>query len=186
MSLLSNHIEAIIFCAEKPIGTLEIKNCLTEMFEAEVPEEHIQEAIDQLTTKYNDDGFSFGLNRLSGGYIFLTKPAYQASLSIFLKQASKKRLSASALETLAIVAYKQPIAKTQLEQIRGVNCDYSIQKLLEKEIIEIKGKSDAPGRPILYGTNTKFLDYFGLNSLSELPQPKDFASLDNEIGGISE
>lgn len=156
------------------------------MFEAEVPEEHILEAIDQLKERYADDEYSFGLNKISGGYIFLTKPAYQSSLSIFLKQASKKRISASALETLAIVAYKQPISKTQLEQIRGVNCDYSIQKLLEKEIIEIKGKSEAPGRPILYGTNSKFLDYFGLNHLNELPQPKDFASLDNEIGGTAD
>lgn len=155
------------------------------MFEAEVPVEHISEAIDFLIQKYEDEQFSFAIYSMAGGYQFLTKPAYQTSLSILLKQASKKRLSASALETLSIIAYKQPISKSQAEAIRGVNCDYAIQKLLEKEIIEIKGKSDGPGRPLLYGTNDKFLEYFGINSISELPQPKDFAINDNEIGNTT-
>ena len=112
----------------------------------------------------------------------MTKPAYQSSIGIFLKQQSKKRLSNSALETLAIIAYKQPITKPQLEQIRGVNCDYSTQKLLEKELIEIKGKAETPGRPMLFGTSGKFMEYFGINDLSELPTPKDFPTDENKIG----
>ena len=91
-------------------------------------------------------------------------------------------MSTSALETLAIVAYKQPITKSEVEQIRGVNCDYAIQKLLEKELIEIKGKADTVGKPLIYGTNDKFMDYFGINSLNDLPTPKDFRQEENEIG----
>lgn len=156
------------------------------MFEAEVPLEDIHSALDGLLKKYEEDNFPFQIFKTGGGFHFLTKPAYQTSISILLKQKSKKRLSTSALETLAIIAYKQPITKNQVEQIRGVNCDYAIQKLLEKELIEIKGKSDGIGRPVLYGTNQKFMEYFGINDLKELPLPKDFAQNDNEIGISSE
>jgi len=103
-----------------------------------------------------------------------------------LKQQSKKRMSNSALETLSIIAYKQPITKSEIEQIRGVNCDYSVQKLLEKELIEIKGKSASVGRPLIYGTSNNFMEYFGINDLKELPTPKDFAPEENVIGEQSE
>ena len=128
------------------------------------------------------DEYSFEPIYSGGGYQFLTKPAYQASIGILLKQQSKRRLSNSSLETLAIIAYRQPITKSEIEQIRGVNCDYAVQKLLEKELIEIKGKSDAVGRPLIYGTTESFNDYFGINSLNELPTLKDFVQKENEIG----
>lgn len=152
------------------------------MFEAEVPIEDIQASLEKLLQKYEDDNYPFKVFSMGGGYQFLTKPAYQSSISILLKQKSKKRLSTSALETCAIIAYKQPITKHQIEQIRGVNCDYAIQKLLEKELVEIQGKSDGVGRPILYGTTAKFMEYFGINSLKDLPMPKDFSKDENEIG----
>ena len=156
------------------------------MFEADVPEKDIKKALDIIENKYQDETFSFQLVKTGGGYQFLTKPAYQASIGILLKQQSKKRLSTSALETLSIIAYKQPVTKTDMEQIRGVNCDYAVQKLLEKELIEIKGKSESVGRPILYGTSDRFMDYFGINQLSELPTPKDFATQENEMGNNEE
>ena len=184
MDFLGNHIEALVFCSEKPIKTSELKTCLTEMFEADVPEKDIIKGLETIDKKFQDDAFSFQLIKSGGGYQFLTKPAYQASIGILLKQQSKKRLSTSALETLSIIAYKQPVTKTEMEQIRGVNCDYSVQKLLEKELIEIKGKSESIGRPILYGTSPMFMDYFGINELNELPTPKDFAPQENEIGNI--
>jgi segregation and condensation protein B len=87
---------------------------------------------------------------------------------------------------LAVVAYKQPVTKTEIEQIRGVSCDYALQKLLEKELITIKGKSETVGRPILYGTNQKFMEHFGINNLKDLPQLKDFTTLENEIGQVNE
>lgn len=152
------------------------------MFEADVPIDDITKGLEILEKKYDADDYSFGLAQSGGGFQFLTKPAYQASISILLKQQSKKRLSNSAMETLAIIAYKQPVTKTDIEQIRGVNCDYAVNKLLEKELIEIKGKADTIGRPMLYGTNDKFMDYFGINSLKDLPTPKDFVQDDNAIG----
>lgn len=159
---------------------------MAEMFAAEIPLEHIEDALAKIEQKFQADEFSFALYHHAEGYHFLTKPAYQASIKILLKQASKKRLSTSSVETLAIIAYKQPISKGQIEQIRGVNCDYAVQKLLEKGLIEIRGKSEAVGRPIIYGTSSKFMEYFGLKSLSELPQPKDIAPEENEIGLPSE
>ena len=186
MNFLQNHIESLIFCSNEPIKAEEIRQCLNEMFEAEIPEEDIQTAIEALLTKYENEDFPFQVFKIASGYQFLTKPAYQSSISILLKQKSKKRLSTSALETIAIIAYKQPISKGQIEQIRGVNCDYAIQKLLEKELIEIKGKSEGVGRPILYGTSQKFLEYFGINDMKDLPTPKDFAREENEIGELNE
>ena len=152
------------------------------MFDSDVPLDHIESAIYELRKKYNQDDFSFALEHLAGGYQFLTKPAYQSSISILLRQQSQKRLSTAQLETLSIVAYKQPITKGEIEQIRGVNSDYSVQKLLEKELIEIKGKSEGVGKPLIYGTSEKFMEYFGINSIQDLPQPKDFAQPDNQIG----
>lgn len=182
MDFLGNHIEALIFCSPKAIKTEDIQSCLSEMFEAEVPLEDIEKGLEAISEKYSADDYPFEVVKSGGGYQFLTKPAYQASIGILLKQQSKRRLSASAMETLSIIAYKQPVTKSEVEQIRGVNCDYSVQKLLEKELLEIKGKSDAVGRPLLYGTSDKFMDYFGINDLRELPTPKDFATADNEIG----
>lgn len=182
MDFLQNHIEALIFCSQEPVKSEEIRQCLSEMFEADVPEADVLAALEALLLKYEADTSPFQVYKIGGGYQFLTKPAYQSSLSIFLKQKSKKRLSTSALETIAIIAYKQPITKTQIEQIRGVNCDYAIQKLLEKELVEIRGKSDGVGRPVLYGTSDKFMEYFGINDLKDLPNPKDFAKEENTIG----
>lgn len=152
------------------------------MFNADVPEEDIVGAVQRLTEKYEQEHFAFQLNKAAGGYQFLTKPAYQASIGIMLKQQSKKRLSTSALETLSIIAYKQPVSKTEVETIRGVNCDYAVQKLLEKGLIEIQGKGESVGRPLIYGTSSKFMEYFGISELNELPTPKDFSQEINTIG----
>ncbi|MDJ1470942.1 SMC-Scp complex subunit ScpB [Cytophagaceae bacterium DM2B3-1] len=181
MNFLQNHVEALIFCSAQPIKIVDIQQCLSEMFEADIPKEDIENAIQDLLHKYQSDEYTFGIYHIAEGYQFLTKPAYQASIGILLKQSAKKRLSTAALETVAIIAYKQPITKTELEHIRGVNCDYAIQKLLDKELIEIMGKAETLGRPLLYGTSKKFMEYFGIQSMRDLPQPKDFATTENEI-----
>jgi len=182
VDFLQNHIEALIFCSPTPIRLADIKACLTEMFNADVPEEDIAGAIQRVEEKFNAEEYSFQLYKSAGGYQFLTKPAYQASISILLKQQSKKRLSTSAMETLAIIAYKQPISKTEIENIRGVNCDYAVQKLLDKGLIEITGKAETIGRPMLYGTTQKFMEYFGISDLVELPTPKEVSTEVNTIG----
>lgn len=182
MDFLQNHIEALIFCAPSPVKVTDIQACLSEMFGADVPEEDIKGAIERLEQKFLTEEFSFQLNKSGGGYQFLTKPAYQASIGILLKQQSKKRLSTAAMETLSIIAYKQPISKTEVENIRGVNCDYAVQKLMDKGLIEIKGKSESVGRPMLYGTTAKFMEYFGINELTDLPVPKEFSQEVSVIG----
>ena len=121
MDFLQNHIEALIFCSPHPIKLGELQACLSEMFNADVPEKDITGAIDRLEQKYDQEEFSFRLNKAGGGYQFLTKPAYQASIGIMLKQQSKKRLSTSALETLSIIAYKQPVAKTEVGSLSAFN-----------------------------------------------------------------
>jgi len=186
MDFLQNHIEALIFCSPTPIKAVDIKVCLSEMFGADVPEEDIINAIKRLEEKFQNEEFSFQLNKSAGGYQFLTKPAYQTSIGILLKQQSKKRLSTSAMETLSIIAYRQPISRTEIENIRGVNCDYAVQKLLDKGLIEITGKAETIGRPMLYGTTSKFMEYFGINDISELPVPKDFSGEFNIIGENSD
>lgn len=146
----------------------------------------VLESVEAINEQLNDAGFAFQIYAIGGGYQFLSKPEYQETISVYLKQKSKKKLSASALETLAIIAYKQPITRSAMEQIRGVGCDYAVQKLLEKELIEIKGKADTIGRPVLYGTSQKFMDYFGINHIKDLPQLKDFATEENAIGEIAD
>ena len=186
MDFLSNHVEALIFCTPQPIKNVEIQQCLSEMFDATIPIEDIDSAIGNIAQKFSADEFSFELLKTSGGYQFFTKPAYQASISILLKQQSKRRLSTSSMETLSIIAYRQPITKSEVEKIRGVNCDYAIQRLLEKELIRIHGKSETVGRPLIYGTSPKFMEYFGINDLKDLPTLKDFAEEENTIGEQAE
>jgi len=186
MDFLLNHIEALIFCSPTPTKVADIKACLSEMFNADVPEEDIVNAIKRLEDKYQGDEYSCQVYKSGGGYQFLTKPAYQASIGIMLKQQSKKRLSTAAMETLSIIAYKQPVSKTDIENIRGVNCDYAVQKLLDKGLVEIRGKAETVGRPLLYGTSPKFMEYFGINDVTELPTPKDFTTEVNTIGEAPE
>ena len=186
MNPLVSHIQALVFCAQAPVAIEEIQKCLSEALQVEVTVSDVLEAIEEIHQLFASEAFAFQIYAIGGGYQFLTKPDYQETLALFLKQKSKRKLSASALETLAIVAYKQPVTRTQLEQIRGVSGDYALHKLLEKELVEIKGKAETIGRPVLYCTTQKFMEYFGINHLRDLPQLKDFALEENTIGEVSE
>lgn len=180
--MLERHIEALIFASEHPIPRADVKICLQDSLQMGISDTDLQAAIDALFQQYRSDRYAFELVEISNGYQFLTKPAYHATVATHLKQTTKKKLSTAALETLSIIAYKQPTTKTQVEEIRGVNCDYAVQKLLEKELITIAGRSDGPGRPLLYATSEKFMNYFGLKNLKDLPNPKDFQEIENTIG----
>ena len=182
MQLLKQHIEALIFTAEQPITSDEIMACLKSVYGWELKKDQLQEIIQQLKEKFLDEDSAFELIEIADGYQFLTKKEYHTVVNTLLQIKARKRLSTAALETLAIIAYKQPLSKSEIEHIRGVNCDYSIQKLLEKELIIIQGKGDGPGRPLLYGTSKNFMDHFGLRSVKELPKLKDLHIADNEIG----
>lgn len=182
MEQLAQHIESLIFATDHPVDLDEIQSVLEEAFGVSFNEQELTDAIASLQERYQADAFAFELAEIAGGYQFLTKGAYHNTVGIFLKQSTKKRLSRSALETLSIIAYKQPATKTEVERIRGVSCDYAVQKLLEKELVIILGRSDGPGKPLLYGTSEKFMDYFGLKSLDDLPKPKEFGEPANAIG----
>ena len=185
MEFLNQHIEALIFATEHPITVEEIKSVLDTTFETEFEEAEILRGIETVKEKFSDAQFAFEVIEIAKGFQFLTKPTFHNSVGTFLKQTIKKRLSQAALETLSIIAYKQPVSKTELEQIRGVSCDYAVQKLLEKELVQIQGRSDAPGRPLLYATSEKFMDYFGIKSLQDLPKTKDFKEVENQIGAVT-
>lgn len=186
MNSLESKIESLIFCSPKPIKLSDIIKTFLESEKSNFSEKRISESIKILINKFKSDNFSFEIIESGGGYQFLTKKDYSQLNEILLKQQSKRRLSISALETLSIIAYKQPVTKSEIEKIRGVNCDYTIQKLLDKELIIIEGKSDKVGRPLIYSTSEKFMDYFGINSLEQLPTIKDFQKEENSIGDEDE
>ncbi len=181
MQVLKQHIEALIFVAEQSITIDEIASCLKSVFDWDIPNEDIISTIEELKTKYNHEDFSFELAEIANGYQFLTKKEYQTTLNVLLQQKAQKRLSTAALETLSIIAYKQPVTKSEVEQIRGVDCNYSIQKLLEKDLIEIKGKSEGPGKAMQFVTSKTFMEYFGIKNPKDLPQLKDIAPENTNI-----
>ena len=182
MQLVPQHIEALVFTAENGITVDEIMACLKTVYGWELTRDEVREHIGTLQERYADDNFSFELKEIAGGYRFLTKKPFHNSIHTYLQIKDKKRLSTAALETLAIIAYKQPVSRPEIEKIRGVNCDYSIQKLLEKDLIAIKGKSDGPGRPLIYMTSPHFMDHFGLKTVKDLPKLRDLKATENEIG----
>ncbi|MBK9415186.1 MAG: SMC-Scp complex subunit ScpB [Bacteroidetes bacterium] len=186
MELLKQQVEALIFCSEQSISLDEIKASLKLSFEWELTDEEVIEAIEGIKSKYLSDDFAFELIEISEGYQFLTKKQYHPTINSLIQHKSKKKLSVSQMETLAIIAYRQPISKSEIEHIRGVSCDYAVQKLLEKELVEISGKSDGPGRPVLYSTSRNFMDYFGIKNVKDLPQLKDLHVDGNEIGTATE
>jgi segregation and condensation protein B len=186
MEDIEQYIEALIFASEQGIRMEEILYCLQAAFEHDYTADEINKHIDNINIKYQDESLAVEMVKISSGFQFLTKKKYHTVISLLQLQRSKKKLSQAALETLAIIAYKQPVTKTDVEQIRGVNCDYSIQKLLEKELIAITGKSEGVGKPILYGTSNLFMDYFGINSINELPQLKEITDNSSAIGEPTE
>ena len=180
------YIEALIFSSEQSIRIEEIMYCLQSAFDRDFTNEEVTLNIANIQKKYQDENFAIELVNISNGYQFLTKKNFHPVISLLQLQRSKKKLSPAALETLAIIAYKQSVTKLEIEQIRGVNSEYSIQKLLEKELITIVGKSETVGRPILYSASQQFMDYFGINDLNELPQIKEFTDDSVSIGEQAE
>ncbi len=179
---LAKHIESLIFIADTPLKRAEIKTVLEVYLETSISNEDLEAACAELLVKYQSDDYVFEVVEIADGFKFLTKGAYHNLIGTYLKQNAKKKLSQAALETLSIIAYKQPVSKSEVEQIRGVNCDYAVQKLLEKELVAIAGRSEAAGRPLLYATSTKFMDYFGIKNIKDLPKPKDIKEVESEIG----
>src|SRR5436190_19972567 len=168
------HIESLIFASDKPLTTLEILELVNNAFafmEEKVSLDQVESAIEGIVEKYNAEFYPFEVKQSGGGWQFLTKKEYHKTVAQLNGDKFLKRLSIAALETLAIIAYKQPITKSEIEAIRGVNCDYAVQKLLEKDLVVITGRNeDAVGKPLVYATSKSFMDYFGINSTADLPK----------------
>lgn len=166
------HSEALIFGSEKPLTAIDIAQLIKDSeSENEIDVEKLPNALEAIVAKYASDFYPFEVKQIGGGYQFLSKKEFYPTLAKLNGEKYTKKLSTAAMETLAIIAYKQPITKGEIEQIRGVNSDYSVQKLLEKELIVISGRmEDAVGKPLIYNTSKSFMDYLGLNNLDELPK----------------
>jgi len=174
-------IEALLFTSEKPITIEQMKEVIEE-----IEAKDIKAALLELKSEYENLGRSFKVYEVAGGYQMVTTPEFADYLKKFYKVKSKDKLSKPALETLAIIAYRQPITKADIEDIRGVNVDGVIETLSDRVMIRITGRKDAPGRPILYGTTKEFLDRFGLSSLNELPKLSDFNEADIDLQEVED
>lgn len=172
--------EALIFGSDKPLTSIDIAQLIRDAAsEEEVDLEKLPNALEAIVEKYASDFYPFEVKQIGGGFQFLTKKQYYPALAKLNGEKYTKKLSTAALETLAIIAYKQPITKGDIESIRGVNSDYSVQKLLEKELIVISGRNeDLVGKPLIYSTSKSFMDYLGLNSLDELPKLSEILQQD--------
>lgn len=174
ISQIIPHIEALIFASDKPLTSSEVTELVNNamgFIEDRATQEQVDAALEGICEKYNSEFYPFEVRESGGGWQFLTKKIYYKTVGQLNGDKFLKRLSNAALETLAIIAYKQPITKSEIEAIRGVNCDYAVQKLLEKDLIVITGRrEDAVGHPLIYATSKSFMDYFGINSAEELPK----------------
>ncbi|MBK6938124.1 MAG: SMC-Scp complex subunit ScpB [Chitinophagaceae bacterium] len=171
------HIEALIFASDKPLSTLELTDMVNNalgFLEDRVSLDQVEASLEGITEKYSADFYPFEVKQSGGGWQFLTRPEYHKTIAQLNGDKFLKRLSAAALETLAIIAYKQPVTKGEIESIRGVSSDYAVQKLLEKELVIITGRNEKmPGHPLVYATSKNFMDYFGINSADDLPKIKE-------------
>ncbi|MCX8070030.1 MAG: SMC-Scp complex subunit ScpB [Thermodesulfovibrionales bacterium] len=161
-------IEAIIFSSSGPIAVKDLQKVIN------INEQEIMNAINQLIEEYSKRDSGIKIIEIAGGYQMATRPEYGTWIRKFKKNTHSSKLSQASLETLAIIAYKQPMTKLEIDHIRGVNSDGAVKSLIDRRLIKIVGKKEAPGRPFLYGTTNDFLQYFGLKNLTELPPINDF------------
>ncbi len=157
-------VESLIFAAEEPITLRKVADIIGDTDSAQV-----LEAVAQLKNDYDTQGRSFQIEEIAGGYQLFTKPEYYEWIAKLRKKSGETKLSQASLETLAIIAYKQPILRADLESIRGVQSGQIIRLLMEKDLVKVVGRDESLGHPLLYGTTKRFLEYFGLKDLKDLP-----------------
>ena len=169
---LRHIIETLLFASDTPLSLDRLKDVLEGPGKKE-----IRQALTELKNFYTKSGSAIDVAELAGGFQLVSRPEYAPHLQKLYRGRTTARLTYRALETMAIIAYKQPITKQEMESIRGVNVDGVVRTLLERNLIKIEGRQKAPGNPLLYGTSKLFLQYFGLNSLSDLPKLKEIDEL---------
>ena len=178
-NIYTSVIEALIFASDDPITHAEITTAIKALdgLDTEITNEDIEQTVDELNTKYDQNGNAFTILKIAHGFVHATKPNHAKYVGYLSTEKTKRRLSQAALETLAIIAYKQPLTKPELESIRGVNSDYTLNTLMEKNLITIQGRAETVGRPLLYVTTDEFLKYFGLRGISDLPKPREIEEI---------
>lgn len=175
---LSSVIEAIIFASQEPVTAEQICEIIEQGEEQlQLESKAIDTFVEKLNQRYEENGLAFGIESVAGGYAFATRKRYAPWLSIIQHADAYRKLSQSAIETLAIVAYRQPITKPEVDSIRGVDSGYILRQLLEKVLVEVAGRLDAPGKPLIYRTSKHFLTHFGINSIDELPRPREIEEI---------
>jgi segregation and condensation protein B len=174
-------IEALIFASDEPLTARQIGDILGSPEgtgpRLRLKEDDILGIIRELNAEYVTVGRSFRIIQIAGGFQYATMPEFAEWLGRMVREKARRKLSQATLETMSVVAYKQPVTKPEIEAIRGVNADYAIQKLMERGLITIVGRAASPGRPLLYGTTQDFLKHFGINDLSELPKPREIEEI---------
>ena len=171
-------LEALIFASDEPLQIAVISDILQQSeFREFADADSIAQAILSINSQLSEYRRPYTIIRISGGYHFVTLNGYGMYIQRLLKSKSKKRMSQAALETLAIIAYKQPVTKPDIESIRGVNSGDIVNSLLDRELITMLGRSESLGRPLLYGTSSEFLRVFGLNALEDLPKMKEIEEM---------
>jgi len=173
---IKNIIEAMLFVSDKPLFLHEIRNVLEDP-----NANQIRDVINELAKDYETFDRPLRIKEIAGGFQIVTDPVFSPWLKRLYKTAGIDRLSGPSLETLAIIAYKQPASKPEIEAVRGVNVDGVLKTLVEKNLVRILGRKETVGRPIIYGTTQEFLQYFGLNSLDELPKLEEFHFTEKDI-----
>jgi segregation and condensation protein B len=165
-------VEALLFASDRPLS---INRLMTLV--GNIDPSSLRNVIAGLRQKYDRNGHSFQIIEIAGGYQMCTRPRYARWIKELYRSRTTVRMSKPALETLAIIAYRQPIVRTDIEAIRGVNIEGVLKTLLQRNLITIRGRKKAPGRPLLYGTSDEFLRYFGLNKITDLPTREELKSL---------
>ncbi|NCS89132.1 MAG: SMC-Scp complex subunit ScpB [Ignavibacteria bacterium CG2_30_36_16] len=168
-------INALIFASDEPLPAADIMKAIKGIDgeDIQINVEDVNQCVEEINNFYDENQFSFKIIKVANGFLYATRPEVAKYVGFLSSEKSKRRLSQAALETLAIIAYKQPLTKPELETIRGVNSDYILNTLLEKRLITITGRAETIGRPLLYNTTDEFLKYFGLNKISDLPKPRE-------------
>lgn len=180
---LSSVIESILFASPEPVSAIDLTKILNkEVQDLNLSTGDVEELVQQLILKHQRCGLSFGIRKIGKAYQFATEERYNQWLRSFNHVNEQRKLSQTAIETLSIVAYKQPVTKPEIDQIRGVDSGYSVKTLLEKNLVEVAGRKAVPGKPLMYRTTEIFLEHFGLQDVTELPRPREIDEILKDKG----
>jgi segregation and condensation protein B len=169
---LKSVVEALIFAAEEPLSAKSISSFIDELNGTAV-----DEIVEMLNRDYENSHRAFRIIRIAGGFQMSTRPEFASWIKKMYAGRTSSRLSQAAMETLSIIAFKQPISKSEIAAIRGVNSDWTVKTLLEKGLIAIRGRGEGVGKPLIYATTDAFLQYFGINDINDLPKPREIEEL---------